>query len=98
MATELISLKGLPDKYVDMVKNYIEFLRHQAEKEKQKVYSEKERIDRSLILILSDIQTDHSRGITMKLSEHCSNLNPFLCKCLNLISGIHCQENTFCYG
>ena len=36
MPTDMISLKGLPDKYIDMAKNYVDFLRYQAEKEKRK--------------------------------------------------------------
>ena len=35
MTTNLISLEGLPDRYVDMAKTYVDFLRHLAEKEKQ---------------------------------------------------------------
>ncbi len=45
MATDLISLEGLPDKYIDMAKNYIDFLKYQAEKEKQKETSGKKKLD-----------------------------------------------------
>ncbi len=45
MATDMISLEGLPEKYVDMAKNYVEFLRSQAEKEARKEIAPKKRID-----------------------------------------------------
>ena len=45
MTTNSISLEGLPDRYVDMAKNYVDFLRHLAEKEQQKKKKEKRKID-----------------------------------------------------
>lgn len=45
MPTDMISLKGLPDKYVDMAINYVDFLRYQAEIEKRKEKGSNKKID-----------------------------------------------------
>lgn len=69
MASDLISLEGLPDKYADMAKSYVDYLRHQAEKEKQKAESPGKKVELAKFSFkrskeaLKDLQGDLSDAV-----------------------------------